>query len=140
MTIQSFVDAIASKANIDQAAAETAVGTILSAIQQEGDAAKVADLFNQIPGRADLAKQHPVVVGSGGGLGGALSRLAGKVVGADAGIIVAALAQIEETKLSMQHIKNIGSALLSYIKDNADPKLVNAIFDEIPSLRDHFAH
>jgi hypothetical protein len=136
MTIQSFVDAIASKANIDQAAA----GTILSAIQQEGDAAKVADLFNQIPGRADLAKQHPVVVGSGGGLGGALSRLAGKVVGADAGIIVAALAQIEETKLSMQHIKNIGSALLSYIKDNADPKLVNAIFDEIPSLRDHFAH
>jgi hypothetical protein len=140
MTIQSFVDAIASKANIDQAAAEAAVGTILSAIQQEGDAAKVADLFNQIPGRADLAKQHPVVVGSGGGLGGALSRLAGKVVGADAGIIVAALAQIEETKLSMQHIKNIGSALLSYIKDNADPKLVNAIFDEIPSLRDHFAH
>jgi hypothetical protein len=139
MTIQSFVDAIASKANIDQAAAEAAVG-FLSAIQQEGDAAKVADLFNQIPGRADLAKQHPVVVGSGGGLGGALSRLAGKVVGADAGIIVAALAQIEETKLSMQHIKNIGSALLSYIKDNADPKLVNAIFDEIPSLRDHFAH
>lgn len=140
MTIQSFVDAIASKANIDQAAAETAVGTILSAIQQERDAAKVADLFNQIPGTADLAKQHPVVVGSGGGLGGALSSLAGKVVGADAGIIVAALAQIEETKLSMQQIKNIGSALLSYIKDNADPKLVNAIFDEIPSLRDHFAH
>ena len=73
-------------------------------------------------------------------LGGALSSLAGKVVGADAGIIVAALAQIEETKLSMQQIKNIGSALLSYIKDNADPKLVNAIFDEIPSLCDHFAH
>ena len=63
MTIQSFVDAIASKANIDQAVA----GTILSAIQQEGDAAKVADLFNQIPGTADLAKQHLVVVGSGSG-------------------------------------------------------------------------
>ena len=45
MTIQSFVDAIASKANIDQAAAETAVGTILSAIQQEGDAAKVGKFF-----------------------------------------------------------------------------------------------
>lgn len=56
MTIQSFVDAIASKANIDQAAAETAVGTILSAIQQEGDAAKVGKFFNQIPGAADLAK------------------------------------------------------------------------------------
>jgi len=139
-TIQSFVDAIATKANIDPAAAETAVGTILSAIQQEGDAAKVARLFNQIPGASDLARQHPVVVGSGGGLGGALSSLAGKVVGADAGIIVAALAQIEATNLSVQQIKNIGSALLSYLKENADPKLVNAIFEEIPSLRDRFAH
>jgi hypothetical protein len=66
--------------------------------------------------------------------------LAGKVVGADAGIIVAALAQIEATNLSVQQIKNIGSALLSYLKENADPKLVNAIFEEIPSLRDRFAH
>jgi hypothetical protein len=33
-SIQDFVDTIAIKASIDPAAAETAVGTILSAIQQ----------------------------------------------------------------------------------------------------------
>ncbi|MGO8843032.1 MAG: hypothetical protein ACLQF1_18455 [Methyloceanibacter sp.] len=139
-TIQSFVDAIAVKADIDPAAAETAVGTILSAIQQEGDPAKVTQLFNQIPGAADLAQKHAVVVGSGGGLLGALSGVASKAIGANAGIIVAAMAQIEETNLSLQQIKNIGAALLSYIKESANPALANEIFDSIPSLRDHFGH
>jgi hypothetical protein len=55
-SIQDFVDTIAIKASIDPAAAETAVGTILSAIQQEGDAAKVSQLFNQIPGALSLRK------------------------------------------------------------------------------------
>jgi hypothetical protein len=55
-TIQSFVDAITAKA-----AAETAVGTILSAIQREGDEGKVTQLFNQLPGAADLAKKHAVM-------------------------------------------------------------------------------
>jgi len=139
-TIQSFVDAIAAKADVDPAAAETAVGTILSAIQQEGDAGKVTQLFNQLPGAADLAQKHAVVAGSAGGMLGALSGLASKVVGADAGILVAAMAQIEETNLTLQQIKNIGTALLSYIKESANPALAKEIFDSIPSLRDHFGH
>jgi hypothetical protein len=40
-TIESFVDDIAKRSNIHPAAAETAVGTILSAIQQEGNPSKV---------------------------------------------------------------------------------------------------
>ena len=48
-TIQTFVDAIATRANVDPTAAETAVGTILSVIQQEGDAAEVSQLFNYCP-------------------------------------------------------------------------------------------
>jgi hypothetical protein len=137
-TIQGFVDGIATRANVDPVAAETAVGTILSLIQQEGDAGKVAQLFNHLPGAADLAQKHPVVVGSGGGVGGALSGLAGKMIGTDAGLIVAAMAQIEETNLSTQQIKNIGTALLSYIKDT-NPALAKEIFDAIPSLQKHFA-
>ena len=52
---------------MDPAAAETAVGTILSVIQQEGNPSKVAQLFSALPGAADLAQKHPVVAGSGGG-------------------------------------------------------------------------
>jgi len=138
LTIESFVDDVARRSNIDPAAAETAVGTILSVIQQEANSSKVAQLFGHLPGAADLAQKHAVVAGSGSGMGGALSSLAGKVIGADAGIMVAAIAQIEQTGLSMEQIKNIGGGVLSYIKD-ADPALAKEIGDTIPSLRDHFA-
>jgi hypothetical protein len=139
-TIQSFVDTIAAKANVEPEAAETAVGTILSVIQQEGNSTKVAELFKQLPGASELAQKHAVVVGSGGGLLGTLSGVADKVIGGDAGILVAALAQIEATNLSTQQIKNIGTALLAYIKENANPDLVKQIVDAIPGLRDQFGH
>jgi hypothetical protein len=136
MTIESFVDDIAKRSNIDPAAAETAVGTILSVIQQEGNPAKVAQLFDHLPGAAELAQKYPVVPGSGAGMGGALSGLASKVIGADAGVMVAALAQIEQTGLNMQQVKNVGGGLLSYIED-VNPALAKEIFDKIPGLRDH---
>jgi len=135
-TIETFVDEIARRSKIDPAAAETAVGTILSVIQQEGNSSKVAELFNGLPGAADLAQKHPVVAGSGGGVGGALSSLAGKYIGADAGVMVAALAQIEQTGLSLQQIKNVGGGLLSYLED-ANPTLAKEILDKLPSLREH---
>ena len=97
-TIESFVDEIARRSKIDPAAAETAVGTVLSVIQQEGNPSKVAQLFSDLPGAADLAQKHAVVSGSGTGVGGALSSLAGKFIGADAGVMVAAMAQIEPRK------------------------------------------
>ena len=130
-TIQDFVDSIATKAGVDPATAETAIGTILSAIQQEGDATKVGQLFNQIPGAADLAQKHAVVVGSGGGVLGTLSGLAGSVVGKDAGVMVAAIGQLEETNLTMEQIKKIGTAVLSYLKESANPALAkNIMFDD----------
>jgi len=135
-TIESFVDEIARRSKIDPAAAETAVGTILAVIKQEGNSSKVAQLFNSLPGPADLAQKHPVVVGSGGGVGGALSSLAGKYIGADAGVMVAALAQIEQTGLSVQQIKNVGGGLTSYLED-ANPTLAKEILDKVPSLREH---
>lgn len=135
-TIESFVDEIARRSKIDPAAAETAVGTILAVIKQEGNSSKVAQLFNSLPGAADLAQKHPVVVGSGGGVGGALSSLAGKYIGADAGVMVAALAQIEQTGLSVQQIKNVGGGLMSYLED-ANPTLAKEILDKVPSLREH---
>src|SRR6186713_583015 len=82
--IETFVDDVAKRSGIDPAAAETAVGTILSVIQQEGNPSKVAQLFGNLRGAADLAQRHPVVSGLGG-VGGALSSLASRFIGSDAG-------------------------------------------------------
>ena len=136
LTIESVVDDVARRSNIDPTAAETAAGTILSVIQQEGDQAKVAKLFDRIPGATELAQKHAVVAGSGSGLGGALSGLAGKFVGANAGIMVAAVAQIEETGVTLQQAKNVGGGLLSYLND-VDPTLAKEILDKVPGLREH---
>ena len=106
-TIQDFVNSIATKAGVDPATAETAIGTILSAIQQEGDATKVGQLFNQIPGAADLAQKHAVVVGSGGGVLGSLSGLASSVVGKDAGVLVAAIGQLEKSNPAWSRLKRL---------------------------------
>ena len=139
-TIQNFVDTVAAKANIDPAAAETAVGTILSLIQQEADAAKVAQVFAKIPGAAELAQQHTVTVGSGGGLLGGLSDLASSVMGKNAGLLAAGLVQIESTGLSFGQIKNVGNALLTYIKGAVDPALFTQIINSVPGLKEHFGH
>ena len=135
-TIGNFVDDVARRSNIDPSAAEAAVGTILSVIQLEGNPSKVSALFEDLPGAAELAQQHAVMPGSGAG--GALSGLASKVIGTDAGIMIAAVAQIEQTGLTLQQIKNIGGGLLSYIED-ANPALAKEIFDKIPGLRDHLS-
>jgi hypothetical protein len=95
-------------------------------------------LFNQIPGAADLAQKHAVVVGSGGGVLGSLSGLASSVVGKDAGVLVAAIGQLEETNLTMDQIKKIGTAVLSYLKESANPALAKEVVDSIPSLRERF--
>jgi hypothetical protein len=139
-TVQSFVDEIAAKANVDPGAAETAVGTILFVIQREGNATKVEELFDQLPGASDLAQKHQVVAGSGGGLLGTLSGVADKVVGGDAGMLVAAVAQIEATNLTVPQIKNIGTALVAYLKENANPEVVTEIVNGIPGLKDHLTH
>jgi hypothetical protein len=123
LTIDGFVDDVARRSNIDPTAAETAVGTILSVIQQETNPSTVTQLFDHLPGAADLAQKHAV---------------AGKVIGADAGVMVAAVAQIEQTGLTLEEIKNVGGGLLSYIKD-VDPALAKEIGDTVPGLREHLA-
>ena len=44
----------------------------------------MTQVFDHLPGAADLAQKHVVVAGSGTGMGGALSSLAGKVIVAGA--------------------------------------------------------
>jgi hypothetical protein len=77
LSIDGLVDDVARRSNIDPAAAETAVGTILSVIQQEANPSTVTQVFDHLPGAADLAQKHVVVAGSGTGMGGRLEQFSG---------------------------------------------------------------
>ena len=60
---------------------------------------------------------------------GSLSGLASSVVGKDAGVLVAAIGQLEETNLTMEQIKKIGTAVLSYLKESANPALAKEVVE-----------
>ena len=49
LSIDGLVDDVARRSNIDPAAAETAVGTILSVIQQEANPSTVTQVFDHLP-------------------------------------------------------------------------------------------
>ena len=63
LTIDGFVDDVARRSNIDPAAAETAVGTILSVIQQEGKSFKCDASLRSLTGRRGSRAE---TCGSGG--------------------------------------------------------------------------
>src|SRR5207248_3783379 len=71
---------------------------------------------------------------------GSLSGLADRISGGRGGIILAAMAQIEATGVNIAQLKNVGSALVDYVTQNADPQLAKEVFDAIPGLREHLAH
>ena len=60
---------------------------------------------------------------------GSLSGLASSVVGKDAGVLVAAIGQLEETNLTMEQIEKIGTAVLSYLKESANPALAKEVVE-----------
>jgi hypothetical protein len=74
----------------------------------------------------------------GGGLLGSLSRIAQKLVGGRVGILLAAIAQIESTHVTVVQLKRVGSALIAYVTENTDPTIAKEVFDAIPGLREAF--
>jgi hypothetical protein len=102
-------------------------GLVLRGPQNHGaNPSQIAIILKPRTARSGLLSFNPEVS----------ADLAGKLIGADAGVMVAALAQIEQTGLSLQQIKNVGSGLISYLEE-ANPALAKEILDKVPSLREH---
>jgi hypothetical protein len=66
--------------------------------------------------------------------------MAEKLVGGRVGILLAAIAQIESTNVTVAQLKSVGSALIAYVTENTDPAIAKEVFDAIPGLREHFSH
>jgi hypothetical protein len=130
MNLQSTIDQIATSAGLNTAAAERALGTILSVIQQDVDPTLSAKLFAKLPGATELATANIVNAGSSG----MLSSLAGSVLGAKAGVAAAGFTQLQATGLTLAQIEMAGETLLAYVKANAGPSLAGKIAGAVPGL------
>ena len=122
--MKELMQQVAVQLGIDEDQAEKAVGTLLSLVQTQGDSGKVAEMFNQMPGSAELAEQYGQE--SGGGLMG--------MFGSALGGPIAALSKLQATGLDTDQLKQLGHTVLGHAREQAGDDLVNQVTDSIPGL------
>ncbi len=133
--VQDIVSAVASRLNVDNATAESAVGTILSILDHEATGTKADALFDQLPGARDLAQRYDVMAGAGGG---GLMGMLGSALGDRAGALVNGMAKLKGLGLSVAQVEEAGKQLIEQAKTAAGPDTVNEIVNDIPGLAGHF--
>ncbi|NNJ75253.1 MAG: DUF2267 domain-containing protein [Anderseniella sp.] len=125
--MQDLIDRIVEKTGLAPEMAEKATGIMLSLVKTQGDKAKVAQLFDAIPGAGELAQLHG---GDGARGGGLLGMLGGGMMGGP----LAAVSKLQATGLSMDQIKILGKETLGYAKEKAGEDLVKDVASSIPGI------
>ena len=125
--MQELISRVAAAAGLDHQRAEKAVGIILSLVRAQGPRHKVDQLFERLPGAAELAARHG---SDGAAKGGLLGLLGGGLMGAP----LAAVGKLQAAGLSMTEIKAVGFEVLAYAKEKAGPDLVRDVAGSIPGL------
>jgi hypothetical protein len=124
IAMQELIDRVVANLGIDQGLAEKAIGIILGFLQKEGPAAEVGQMFEAMPGAADLVAQH---AGGGGVMGGLMGMMGG-------GGIMGLGQQLMGAGLSMGQMGDLGKELFAYGREKAGEDAMGAIVGAIPGL------
>jgi hypothetical protein len=124
--MQELIARIVANVGIDQGLAEKATGIILGFLQKEGPAAEVGQMFEAMPGAADLVAQH-AGEGGGGMLGGLMGMMGG-------GGIMGLGQQLMGAGLSMGQMGELGKELFAYGRETAGEDAMGAIVGAVPGL------
>jgi hypothetical protein len=127
--MQDLIGRIITATGLPEDKATKALGIVLNLIQTQGNQNKVQELFEKLPGAAELARQQGGD-GAGHGGGGLLGMLAGGMMGGP----LAAVSKLTSAGLSMDQVKALGTTTLDYAKEKAGPQLVKEVAGSIPGL------
>ena len=127
--MQELIDRIVAATGLSSEKAEKALGIVLNLIQTQGNQNRVQEMFDKLPGAAELARQQGGD-GAGKGGGGLLGMLAGGMMGGP----LAAVSKLSAAGLSMDQIKALGTTTLDYAKEKAGAQLVKDVAGSIPGL------
>jgi len=127
--MQELIGRIMAATGLSEEKATKALGIVLNLIQTQGNQNKVQDLFDRLPGAAELARQQGGD-GAGRGGGGLLGMLAGGMMGGP----LAAVSKLTAAGLSMDQVKALGTTTLDYAKEKAGAQLVKDVAGSIPGL------
>lgn len=131
--MEELISSIAAKMGIDEALAQKGISIVLSLVQSQGDDGLVGQLFSKMPGADDLASAGSSAL-EGGGSGGGLMGMVGGMLGGSAGDIMSAVSQLKSDGLETGQIKELGSEVLNYAKEQGGEDLVGQITSTIPGL------
>ncbi|WP_305989684.1 DUF2780 domain-containing protein [Roseibium sp. MMSF_3544] len=126
--MEELINRIMTAAGIDQELATDAVGIILGFLNKEGPEDKMQQIFDAIPGAAELVAARGEA-GSGGGLLGGLGNMMGGSMGA-----MATLNELTSAGLDMKGVQSVAKELLSYAKEKAGDDVVDEVISQIPAL------
>ena len=127
--MQELIGRIVTATGLPEEKATKALGIVLNLIHTQGNQNKVQELFDKLPGAAELA-QRQGGDGAGKGGGGLLGMLAGGMMGGP----LAAISKLTSAGLSMDQIKALGTTTLDYAKEKAGSQLVKDVAGSIPGL------
>lgn len=127
--LQELIARIMASTGLSEEKATKALGIVLNLIKTQGNQNKVQELFDKLPGAAELAREQGGD-GAGYGGGGLLGMLAGGMMGGP----LAAISKLTSAGLSMDQIKALGTTTLDYAKQQAGPQLVKEAAGSIPGL------
>ncbi len=129
--MQEIINEIAQKAGISPDKATLIVGLILAFLKKEGPQAAVSKLFAAFP-EADAIATAATAKFSGG-LGSIVGGL-GSLLGGKAGDTMELITELLGTGVSMAQLEKAGEILLSAVRAEAGPKVVNDILAHVPAL------
>ena len=127
--MQELIGRIVTSAKLPPEKAEKALGIVLNLIQTQGNQNKVQELFDKLPGAAELARQQGGD-GAGRGGGGLLGMLAGGMMGGP----LAAISKLQALGLSTVQMKQVGTAGLAHARAKAGDDLVRQCASNIPGI------
>lgn len=128
--MQVLISKIVKATGLEASKAEKAVGILLNLVATQGDKTKVAELFEKMPGAANLVAAHG---GDGAGGGGLMGILAGGMMGGP----LAMITKLQAIGLNVDQIKQVGTLTLNHAKKVAGIKAVREAAANIPGLNSY---
>ena len=116
--LEDLVSRIMTKVGVTEEQAKKSIEIILGFLKQAGPKDKVAELFEKLPGSAEMAGKD-----AGGGMfGGGMMAAMG------------AIGQMQAAGLGMGEVQGVTREVVGYARENAGDDLVNDIVKSIPGI------
>jgi hypothetical protein len=133
--IEDLIEKSADHSGLSEDQARTALSAALFLIRKHGDPAKVAELFEAIPGTGDMAEAgSKLAAGKGGGLMAGLVRTAGGASGAAMSDAMAMGQQMARQGVTTSDMQKILPLAMSWVQAQAGRDLLRDVLVTIPGL------